>query len=174
MPEQAAFEWQLVATNQHMLERMQQAALTAGLTVTVHEELLQGNAEQVAGHCIGHLCANPAGLYLWGAETTVQLPEQPGRGGRNQHLALAAALHIQVHEPLWLLVAGTDGTDGNTVDTGALIDVGTLQRGRDENLDPHTCLQKADAGTFLAASGDLIYTGPTGTNVMDVIVGFKP
>ena len=174
VPEQAAFEWQLVATNQHMLERMQQAALTAGLTVTVHEELLQGNAEQVAGHCIGHLCANPAGLYLWGAETTVQLPEQPGRGGRNQHLALAAALHIQVHEPLWLLVAGTDGTDGNTVDTGALIDVGTLQRGRDENLDPHTCLQKADAGTFLAASGDLIYTGPTGTNVMDVIVGFKP
>jgi hydroxypyruvate reductase len=54
-----------------------------------------------------------------------------------------------------------------------LVDSGTVQRGNTQNLDAVACLQTADAGTFLAASGDLIHTGPTGTNVMDVVIGWK-
>ncbi|HRJ54138.1 MAG TPA: DUF4147 domain-containing protein [Candidatus Thiothrix moscowensis] len=162
----ATFDWEIITSNRQMLEAMTTSC-------SVMPDFLTGDAEAVAQTCIEYLRQAPAGLYAWGAETTVKLPANPGRGGRNQHLALAAALHIQPGENLWLLAAGTDGTDGVTADAGALVDCGTLQRGSYENLDPLACLQNADAGTFLEASGDLLHTGPTGTNVMDVIIGLK-
>ncbi len=172
-PEDAAFHFSIVASNQTCLQAMQQAAEQQQLPVTLMPDLLEGNAVTAAEQCIEFLRQSAPGVYLWGAETTVVLPANPGRGGRNQHLALAAALHIQLDETIMLLAAGTDGTDGVTEDTGALVDNQTLARGKWENLDPVTCLARADAGTFLHASADLIYTGPTGTNVMDVIVGLK-
>ena len=63
--------------------------------------------------------------------------------------------------------------DGVRFDAWAIIDKHTLQRGYLANLDPVTCLNAADSGTFLEASGDLIHVGATGTNVMDVIIGLK-
>lgn len=110
---------------------------------------------------------------IWGGETTVQLPESPGRGGRNQHLALALALEIQGDEQYQILVVGTDGSDGPTDDAGALIDGQTILRGEQEGLSALQCLQQADAGRFLEASGDLVSTGPTGTNVMDLVLTVK-
>ena len=162
------FAWEIVASNRHLL-----AALTASTDVNVMPEFLEGDAEDVAQRCVEHLRNSAAGLYVWGAETTLQLPLNPGYGGRNQHLALAAALCLQPEDDIFLMAVGTDGTDGVTEDTGALVDNGTVQRGYVQNLDAAACLQAADAGTFLAASGDLIHTGPTGTNVMDVIIGWK-
>jgi hydroxypyruvate reductase len=153
-PAQVNFTWQLVASNRQMLKSIQAAA-------------------QVAKNCIEYLRNNPSGVYIWGAETTVTLPANPGRGGRNQHLALAAALALQDQDAIYLLAAGSDGTDGMTDDAGALIDGHTLQRGYLANFAPLACLNKADSGTFLAASGDLIRVGATGTNVMDVIIGLK-
>lgn len=167
----STFTWQIVANNQQMLAAT--AAASPVLPTTIMPELLQGDAVDAAHHCIHTLRQSPPGLYLWGAETTVILPPNPGKGGRNQHLALVAALQMRPEEKLWLLAAGTDGTDGVTEDAGALVDSGTLERGMVDNLDPLTCLHAADAGTFLAASGDLIHTGVTGTNVMDVIMGLK-
>jgi hydroxypyruvate reductase len=160
------FTWQIVASNLQMLEAMGENAL-------VMPDFLEGNAETAAKACVEHLRNSDPGIYLWGAETTVALPSNPGQGGRNQHLALAAALELRPDDNILLLVAGTDGTDGMTDDAGALVDNGTIRRGNAENLDPLDCLRRADAGTFLAASGDLIHTGPTGTNVMDVIIGLK-
>jgi hydroxypyruvate reductase len=72
-----------------------------------------------------------------------------------------------------LLAAGTDGSDGPTEDVGALVDGGTIARGMAEGLDAHDCLARADSGRFLEASGDLIQTGPTGTNVIDLVIGIK-
>lgn len=164
----ADFDWQIIASNRQMLE-----AIAGESGVTLMPNFLEGAAETVASHCVEHLRNSPPGIYLWGAETTVRLPPNPGRGGRNQHLALAVALQFQPDDNILLLAAGTDGTDGVTEDAGALVDAGTLQRGKYENLDPLACLQAADAGTFLDASGDLLHTGPTGTNVMDVIIGLK-
>ncbi|NCF11507.1 MAG: hydroxypyruvate reductase, partial [Gammaproteobacteria bacterium] len=106
-------------------------------------------------------------------ETTVQLPEAPGRGGRNQHLALAAALELAGRNDMLLLAAGTDGTDGPGEDAGALVDGGTVRRGELHAGAAATCLARADAGTFLAAAGDLLQTGPTGTNVMDLALGLR-
>ncbi len=112
-----------------------------------------------------------AGLYLWGGETIVRLPDRPGRGGRCQALALCAALELRGQNACALLAAGTDGTDGPGEDAGALVDGATVARGRSEGLDPRACLAAADAGRFLEAAGDLIQTGPTGTNVMDIMIG---
>lgn len=162
------FDWEIVASNRHMLE-----AIATDHPAHLMPEFLEGDTETVAQHCVEHLRNSVPGLYLWGAETTLQLPPSPGYGGRNQHFALAAALHLRPDDTIFLLAVGTDGTDGVTEDTGALVDSGTVQRGQYLNLDPVACLQAADAGTFLAASGDLIHTGPTGTNVMDVIIGLK-
>jgi glycerate 2-kinase len=103
----------------------------------------------------------------------VQLPAHPGRGGRNQHLALAAARLIAGHTDLMLLAAGTDGIDGVTEDAGALIDAETCARLALAELDADRCLQQADSARALAASGDLVHTGPTGTNVGDLVIGLK-
>ena len=75
------------------------------------------------------LCLGRAQVCVWGGESVVRLPVNPGRGGRNQHLALAAARLIAGQEDLLFLAAGTDGTDGPTEDAGALVDGETLWAG---------------------------------------------
>jgi hydroxypyruvate reductase len=101
------------------------------------------------------------------------LPPQPGRGGRNQHLALAAARLIAGHSELLLLAAGTDGSDGVTEDAGALVDGESCARIALAQLDADDCLARADSARALAESGDLVHTGPTGTNVGDLVIGLK-
>ena len=117
--------------------------------------------------------SNNGTVCIWGGETTVKLPATPGRGGRNQSLALAAAIALAGRAGLFFHAAGTDGTDGPGEDAGGMVDGDTVSRGKLANLDAERSLQEADAGTFLEATGDLIATGPTGTNVMDIAIGLK-
>lgn len=144
-----------------------------GVDVMEHPSLLEGDAVDV-GRRIGLEIAgaNPT-VHVWASETTVVLPLHPGRGGRCQSLALAAALEIQDSTGTYVLAAGTDGTDGPGEDAGALVDAGTVARGVAAGRDPEISLRRADAGTFLEASGDLVHTGPTGTNVMDLVVAMR-
>jgi hydroxypyruvate reductase len=144
-----------------------------GYEVHLQAPFLDGEAAEAGRRLAKRVLAGPPGISIWGGETTVELPPQPGRGGRNQHLALAAATLLVGNESCYLLAAGTDGTDGPTEDAGALVDGQTLQRGMQEGLDAGSCLAAADAGRFLEASGDLLTTGPTGTNVMDLVIGLK-
>ena len=74
---------------------------------------------------------------------------------------------------LAIFSAGTDGSDGPTEDAGALVDGGTIRRGELSGLDAAEHLRRADSGVFLEASGDLISTGPTGTNVRDLVIAWK-
>lgn len=174
VPPQREFTWQIVASNQHMLSAIQTAQTVSVVSeIKIIPEFLEGDAEEEASNCVDFLKAQPDGIYIWGGETTVKLPENPGYGGRNQHFALAAAIALEHNPEITLLCAATDGTDGVTEDAGALVDGQTLARGRLENLDPVDCLKRADAGRFLAASGDLLHTGPTGTNVMDIVIALK-
>ena len=145
----------------------------AGIDVIEHRDLLVGDALD-AGRRIGREIARADPVArVWASETTVVLPRNPGRGGRCQSLALAAALEICDGTGVCVLAAGTDGTDGPGEDAGALVDSGTIARGTAAGLDPVRCLRTADAGTFLDTSGDLVYSGPTGTNVMDLVVALK-
>lgn len=166
--------YEIVACNDDARQAACRAAEALGYRATLMPELLTGDAV-ATGERLGHalLDAVPGVLQVWGGETTVVLPPQPGRGGRCQTLALAAARQIAGHADLWLLAAGTDGSDGPGDDAGALVDGGTLARGANEGLDAGSALAAADAGAFLEASGDLIQTGPTGTNVMDLVLGWR-
>jgi glycerate-2-kinase len=104
-----------------------------------------------------------------GGETTVTV-QRTGRGGRNMELALAFALEIEGLQGITLLSAGTDGTDGPTDAAGALVDGTTISRARALGLDAAAFLRNNDAYTFFKQTGDLLVTGPTGTNVMDLQV----
>jgi glycerate 2-kinase len=130
-------------------------------------------AVRLAARFAHELSLSAAQLCVWGGESTVVLPAAPGRGGRNQHLALAAARLIAGHAELVLLAAGTDGSDGVTEDAGALVDADTCARLSLADLDADECLGAADSARALAASGDLVHTGPTGTNVGDLVIGLK-
>jgi hydroxypyruvate reductase/glycerate 2-kinase len=114
----------------------------------------------------------PPVCLLEGGETTVTLGENPGRGGRNQEfvLALADTLGPGGMEGVVVLSGGTDGEDGPTDAAGAIADAGTLQRAAARGLSPAVHLHHHDAYPFFEATGDLLITGLTQTNVMDVRV----
>ena len=150
------------------------AARAHGLQARLHAEFLTGDAPAAGAHTALAVLDSPPGvLHVWGGETTISLPARPGRGGRNQTLALSAARALCGRENVLLLAAGTDGSDGPTADAGALVDGATIERGEAEYGSAQAALARADAGSFLEASGDLIRTGPTGTNVMDLVLGLR-
>ncbi len=111
----------------------------------------------------------PPACLLAGGETVV-LVRGAGKGGRNQELALAAAPHLVLLDDVLLLSIGTDGTDGPTDAAGALVTGSTISRAFSLGLDASVHLAANDAYPFFDALGDLIRTGPTGTNVMDIQV----
>lgn len=145
----------------------------AGLAARVETARFSGAVDLLARRFVRELALSPMELRCWGGESTITLPREPGCGGRNQHLALVAAQLITGRDDLYLLAAGTDGTDGPTADAGALVDGGTCARVAMAGIDVDQCLQRADSGTALAAAGDLIHTGPTGTNVGDLVIGLN-
>jgi glycerate 2-kinase len=163
----------MVATLRQACAAAAETARSRGLEVKVGRRYA-GDAAALGSRFARHISRTPAGtMCVWGGESTVRLPDRPGRGGRNQHLALSAALALERRGDGWLLAAGTDGIDGASEDAGAVVDAGTCQRGRDAGLDPHVSLAAADSGSFLEASGDLLYTGATLTNVGDMVLGLR-
>jgi glycerate 2-kinase len=163
----------VVASIDHAVAAVVAAAADVGLGAETSIRRFDGDVMRLAVRFAHELDFSPFEVRVWGGESTVQLPEDPGRGGRNQHLGLAMARLIAGHPDLLLLAAGTDGTDGVTDDAGALVDAETCSRLSLAELDADSCLRRADAGTALAATGDLIHTGPTGTNVGDLVIGLK-
>jgi hydroxypyruvate reductase len=112
-------------------------------------------------------------VLVTGGETTVTVRGK-GRGGRSQEMALALALALEdlsAPRSTWaFLAAGTDGIDGPTDAAGGIVDGGTIGRIRSAGMDPHAALKDNDSHAALAAAGDLVKTGPTGTNVADLQV----
>jgi len=119
--------------------------------------------------------ARPGTAMLFGGETTVIVTGN-GRGGRNQELALRVALlaEEQGFDGDWMFLSGgTDGRDGPTDAAGAIVDQNTLTRMRAAGADPIALLANSDSYAALAASGDLLMTGATGTNVADLQIFLK-
>lgn len=170
--ESKTLQTHVIASNRHARAAIVQAAKTAGHAAEDHGPMPMNDAAVCGESLARELLSLPRGIHVWGGETTVKLPDHPGNGGRNQHLALAAAKVLAGKQGMYLLSGASDGSDGND-DAGALVDAGTLERGRDAGYDAAQCLQRAAAGDFLEGSGDLLHTGPTGTNVMDLVIGYK-
>jgi glycerate-2-kinase len=161
----------LVGRNADAVSAAGAEAMRRGYHATEWPAALVGDAA-VAGRALAHAiaAATSAEAIVAGGETTVRaLPG--GMGGRSQHLGLAAALELGgAGARAVLLAAGTDGVDGPTDAAGACVDGGTIERARQRGLDPEAALAATDSHRLLAATGDLIRTGPTGTNVADVVV----
>ena len=109
----------------------------------------------------------PPACIITGGETTVTI-RGAGTGGRNQEFALAGAIALEGLPSCGMLSAGTDGTDGPTDAAGAWADGSTITRAKSKGLDPAGALRNHDSYPFFRMLGDLLITGPTGTNVMDL------
>jgi glycerate 2-kinase len=166
-------ERQVVASVEGAMAGVAAAASERGLTVECVPERYAGDATRLAARFSHELLMSRAQVRVWGGESTVRLPPHPGRGGRNQHLALAAARFLSDYPQLLLLAAGTDGTDGTTEAAGGLVDADTCARLALAGLDADDCLARADSGTALLAADGVVRTGPTGTNVADLVIGLK-
>jgi len=151
----------------------QEAASAYGLDLATSFTHFGGDASEVANEFLAALRASDADGLIWGGESTVRLPERHGSGGRNTHLALSVARLLGAAEPLLILAAGTDGTDGPTSDAGAIVDAGTVARAELAGVDVERAWRQFDSGPALEAAEDLVHTGPTGTNVGDILIGLK-
>ena len=168
-------DWVLVGTNLQALEAASLKAGQLGYHSLILSSKVEGEAREVAKafaavareiHSSQQPLKPPA-CVLCGGETTVTL-QGDGRGGRNQEFALAAAMAIKGMPATVLLCGGTDGTDGPTDAAGAIIDGNTVAAAQSKGLDPADYLRRNDAYHFFKQLDDLIITGPTRTNVMDI------
>ncbi len=131
---------------------------------------LAGEAREVAKTLIEASRNGPLGLtQIYAGETTVTV-RGGGRGGRNQELALAASIELGSRRDVALLAIGTDGIDGLSPAAGAFAGFDAVGRGRAMGLDAGTHLERNDSHPFLSAVDDAVTTGPTGTNVGDLIL----
>jgi glycerate-2-kinase len=144
--------------------------------------LLPGFLHGEARECARSFCARlrkaaealspgHAAVLIAGGETTVNVVGN-GKGGRNQEFALAAAVELAGESAMAVLAAGTDGIDGPTDAAGAYVDGTTIARASSLGLDPSGHLENNDAYPFFESLGDLVVTGPTGTNVADLAIGW--
>jgi hydroxypyruvate reductase len=165
----------IVGNNLQSLLAARDRAASLGFHTLLLTTALRGESREVARVLAaflleirrsGHPIPPPACLLL-GGETTVTVRGK-GKGGRNQEMALAVSIAIAGAEDLVIFSAGTDGCDGPTDAAGAVADSETWARAKRAGSDPLRALEENDSYHFFQDLGDLIKTGPTLTNVMDV------
>jgi glycerate 2-kinase len=171
--------YRIVASNRISIDAAARVARERGCKVEILTTQMQGHTHEAA-HRFAAAVREAARsrssdsdapiVLLSGGETTLAV-EGNGRGGRNQEFALVAALDLQGVANVTVLSAGTDGTDGPTDAAGAFVDGSTVQRARARGLDAQDFLRRQDSYPLLDALGSLHRTGPTGTNVMDLVIG---
>lgn len=173
----ARASFHVIAANADALRGAAAQAARLGYRAEVVADDMEGEAREVAGQIAALALERQRGLapgdaplaLLLGGETTVTV-RGGGAGGRNQEMALALATRLEGHAGLLAACAGTDGTDGPTDAAGGIVDGETLSRGASAGLDARDFLARNDSHPFLRATGDLLVTGPTGTNVNDVVI----
>jgi glycerate 2-kinase len=145
------------------------AAARLGYRATVESVTVTGEARNVGSRLGGFARGLPSGeCRILAGETTVTV-RGDGRGGRNQEVALSAAEMLAGRTDVLLFSVGTDGVDGPTDAAGAWVTGTTLERARKLGLDPGAALDRNDSYSFFREMDDLVITGPTGTNVMDLM-----
>ncbi|HUT55077.1 MAG TPA: glycerate kinase [bacterium] len=166
---------QVVGSNSLSITAAERRADRLGMNTMILSSTVSGESREIA-HFYAALAREvrnharplkPPACLIAGGETTVTMTGT-GKGGRCQELALAMVDKIDDVPGVVFLAAGTDGVDGSTDAAGAVCDTSTRERARAEDMDPAEYLARSDSNAFFAALGDLVTTGPTGTNVMDI------
>jgi len=166
----------LIGTNKLALEAAKQKAFGYNINSVIIDDKLQGDNSSVAEYIVETAInfkndineVKPVCL-LFGGETTLKMTGK-GLGGRNQHLALLCAVLLKDHTGITILSAGTDGTDGPTDVAGAVVDSDTIPDALLKYIEPAKYIREFDSYHFFKKAGGHIVTGPTMTNVMDIIV----
>ncbi len=165
----------IVAANGTALKAAREKAESLGYNTIVLSSMIEGDT-RAAARLLSAVAkevkrsgnpVRPPACILSGGETTVVVKGN-GKGGRNQEFALEAALDMAGMKHTVVLCGGTDGTDGPTDAAGGLVDGQTIRRAENQGIDAKSTLENNDAYHFLQQTGDLLITGPTGTNVMDL------
>jgi hydroxypyruvate reductase len=165
----------IVGSNMQCLEAAERKAKEMGYQTLILSSLVEGETREVAkvhGAILKEIIRTgkpfaPPACIISGGETTVTIRGK-GKGGRNQEFTLACGLEIAGWEGAAVFSAGTDGTDGPTDAAGAFADWKMVESAKALGLDPSVALLENDAYPFFERLGDLIITGPTNTNVMDI------
>ncbi len=176
-PDATPHMYRVVADNLAALRGAEVAARDRGYRTQVLTTRLEGEAREIGSFVAGlalsilldGLPVRPPAALLLGGETTVHV-RGDGLGGRNQELALAAALALDGARGALVASLGTDGTDGPTDAAGGIVSGATVRHGQVMDLDARDYLVRNDAYHYLEAAGGLLVTGPTGTNVNDVVL----
>ena len=151
-----------------LCEGAKKQAEALGYKTAVLDRALTGEARDTARRIIDEVPLLPGRhAYIYAGETTVTLKGK-GLGGRNQEMALAAAIRLRGKKDICFLSVGSDGTDGPTDAAGGFADGETCIKMENAGADPEQSLENNDSYRALKAAGDLIVTGPTGTNVNDI------
>jgi len=170
----------IVADNRVAAQAACKRAQDLGFDALLLTTYLEGEAAQVAKVAVAlgrEILAHSAPLtppacIILGGETTVTLGKNGGKGGRNQELALAAAIALAGEKRITIVSLATDGSDGPTDSAGGLADGNSRERGRQVGMDAEEYLRNHNAYPFLEATHDLLLTGPTQTNVNDLVFIF--
>jgi len=167
----------IITSNRQAIEAAMSIARHSGYNTYVISYNMTGEA-RIVGRRLASIAKevvegkgpiSPPAILLSGGETTVTVRGR-GKGGRNQELALAAAMEISGWNKISVVSVGTDGADGPTDAAGAVADGNSIERGRAMEMDAKYFLDQNDSYTYFDMLGDLIRIGPTGTNVMDIQV----
>jgi glycerate 2-kinase len=147
-----------------------------GYATTLIQKEIEGESRVQAGNIVsqaeelfGEPSKDKACALIGRGETIVTIEGDCGEGGPNQEFALAAALAIRNHAGIAAASIDMDGTDGPTVFSGAIVDGGTVERAWKRGYDAAGYLKNHASRVLLEAAGDLVFTGPTGTNVNDLM-----
>ncbi len=167
----------IIGSNLKALSKCKKFAEELGFNSYIFTSMMKGESREVA-HLISaiglEVCKreNPVkkpACILFGGETTVNV-KGTGKGGRNQELVLSALSDIKDTEDIVILSSGTDGIDGNTDAAGAFADSEVYKTAVEKNLNLNSYLNNNDSYNFFKETNSLIFTGKTGTNVMDITI----
>lgn len=167
----------IIGSNKMALQRAKEKAVSLDITAHIITSRLRGEAKEIAKAIIAMgeeiaMTLNPYDMpvcLIFGGETTVTV-KGDGKGGRNQEMCLSALREIGHRSDMVFLSAGTDGIDGNSNEAGAVVDCNSYQRVEELGLKIDDYLRRNDSNKLFEQTGDLIITGPTGINVMDITI----
>jgi glycerate 2-kinase len=166
----------IIGSNEMALEAASKKAKAMGFNPVIITSVLEGDADKIANQIVAKAiqfqkdsAVKKPNCLLFGGEPTLKV-NGTGTGGRNQHLALLAALLLKDHEGITVLCGGTDGSDGPTTAAGAVVDSKTVEHASSIGVGIQKYLNNFDSFHFFERAGGHIITGPTMTNVMDLII----
>jgi len=137
-----------------------------------HKKFFTQEVETVTEDFFKLMSQQPGCAHLAGGEPLVDVPAEAGIGGRNQHLALLMTKKIHGRKPACFISIGTDGTDGVSQYAGGVVTNQTYHQMIGQGIDYEACINKADSSNALKKVDAIVDTGPTGSNVMDLMIGY--